>query len=267
MAKYKTEKRKANVGERILITNAGTTMGDYANGDIFTVKARNSSSVRALEKLANGQYRVYINDEEYEVIVEQPKPTKNARISALETEVAELRSEVEALKQAKKPKYTLDDLLAKYPTSNQRRADVIKRAKEFVNARSYIPEYTISFVENSEKRTVVALIRPDFDEVVIRKGIAKCDPDDVFNADIGKAIALARALGVEVPTEFVKAVQPTEVVVGHRFEITNKRWRTGDTGKVTKLAKQYNGFFHDIMSGYIRNDEAKITDDTDAVYE
>jgi hypothetical protein len=81
----------------------------------------------------------------------------------------------------------------------------------------------VRFVVNPDKRTVVALVIDNaFRKTVREKGIAKCDPSDCFNASIGKAIALRRALGLEVPTEYLTAPQPTEVRVGdvvHRLNI------------------------------------------------
>jgi hypothetical protein len=78
------------------------------------------------------------------------------------------------------------------------------------------------FIVNREKRTVVALVRLNnmFDESnkVVSRGIAKCYPDDCFNAHIGKAIALRRALGLEVPEAYLNAPQPTEVRVGDVVE-------------------------------------------------
>jgi hypothetical protein len=72
----------------------------------------------------------------------------------------------------------------------------------------------MKYVVNAEKRTVVCLAER-FDLGYIRaKGIAKCAPSDCFNAHIGKAISLRRALGLEVPTEYLTAPQPTEVRVG-----------------------------------------------------
>ncbi|APJ11083.1 hypothetical protein BSL056_08975 [Bacillus safensis] len=38
--KYKTEKRKANVGERILITNKNVNETRYQNGDVLKVEGR-----------------------------------------------------------------------------------------------------------------------------------------------------------------------------------------------------------------------------------
>ncbi|GJI62596.1 hypothetical protein [Bacillus velezensis] len=75
----------------------------------------------------------------------------------------------------------------------------------------------VEFVVNREKRTVVALVFgkiPRFRNELREKGIAKAAPDDCFNAHIGKAIALRRALGLAVPDEYLNAPQPTEIRVG-----------------------------------------------------
>lgn len=70
------------------------------------------------------------------------------------------------------------------------------------------------FIVNREKRTVVALIKLVDGSRVERKGVAKCALNDVFNVWIGKAIALRRALGLEVPAEYLSVPNPTEVRVG-----------------------------------------------------
>jgi hypothetical protein len=70
------------------------------------------------------------------------------------------------------------------------------------------------FIINRERRTVVALLRGVHSKKVYARGIAKCHPDDCFNAHIGRAIALRRSLGLEVPNEYLNAPQPTEVRVG-----------------------------------------------------
>jgi len=84
--------------------------------------------------------------------------------------------------------------------------------------------YNTEYIVNKEKRTVVVLLRGFNFGDVLEKGIAKCDPDDCFNVHIGKAIALHRALGLEVPKEFLNAPQPTEVRVG---DIIEYRWIDG----------------------------------------
>jgi len=67
------------------------------------------------------------------------------------------------------------------------------------------------FIVNKEKRTVVCLLKGVESSKVHERGIAKCSPEDVFNVHIGKAIALRRALGLEVPDDYLNAPQPTEV--------------------------------------------------------
>lgn len=80
---------------------------------------------------------------------------------------------------------------------------------------SIVGDVAPRFVVNKEKRTVVTLL--DFmhvDGICEYKGIAKCAPSDCFNSHIGKAIALRRALGLEVPDEYLNAPNPTEARVG-----------------------------------------------------
>ena len=95
------------------------------------------------------------------------------------------------------------------------RDEIIEKAK--ADVAELVAEYTdyderFEFRVNRNKRTVVALSY--YKGRVHGRGIAKCAPDDVFNVHIGKAIALRRALGLEVPEEYVKAPQPTEPRVG-----------------------------------------------------
>ena len=281
MAKFKTVKRNANVGERILITDATQTDGKYTNGDILTVRQTHAVSWREGSIYVN-EFDRHIYVSEYEVIVE---PSEASRISALETEVAEqrklvakLQAEVDTLKQF--PCIERESTAERLQTPNEKRADVIKRAKEFVadltkrassDDRNEDGNTTFeNFITNTEfhvnndKRTVVALSKWAFNGSIKEKGIAKCDPADVFNADIGKAIALARALGVEVPTEFVKAVQPTEVVVGMRVGSIRDSF---DDFTVDNVKPHY-GYreIYDCDGTWADADSVLILDDTDADY-
>lgn len=67
-----------------------------------------------------------------------------------------------------------------------------------------VPEFVI----DKPKRTVVALAKGKYSGKVHARGIAKCAPDDVFNEQIGKAIALRRAYGLEVPYDYLDAPKP-----------------------------------------------------------
>lgn len=85
-----------------------------------------------------------------------------------------------------------------------------ERGDIIINAGSM----TVKFVVNRDKRTVAALIGWAHVPGVRNRGIAKCAPDDVFNVYIGKALSLRRALGLEVPDEYVNAPRPTEGRIG-----------------------------------------------------
>lgn len=242
------------------------------------------------------------------------KPTKNQRITALEQKVADLQAEVEALKKAKSPTITQNitvksdadipkvagqlakliegETIKPALTPNQARKAIIGEAKEFVEkyekACNSIRKYEgdignglinkasmrIKFEVNTKKRTVVALLYAKIDDTLRCKGIAKCAPDDVFNADIGKAIALGRALGLDV-TRFEQAVKPTEVVVGHTIKYTDNLSLTGTTRKVSEVAEHRLTFacgkqFTDWGCGKVNRYLGKafeIIDDTEAKYE
>lgn len=93
------------------------------------------------------------------------------------------------------------------------------------------------FIVNREKRTVVVLLRGVGSGVIRAKGIAKCAPGDCFNVWIGKAIALRRALGLEVPTEYLNAPQPTEVRVGDVVNYEGYRVKVSPSGGIFDYRK------------------------------
>lgn len=105
-------------------------------------------------------------------------------------------------------------------TAQELRDEIVEQAKadvERLSNRYQRKNYcgtSVEFVVNHEKRTVVALLKGVNTGIVYTKGIAKATPDDCFNEHIGKAIALHRALGIELPDEYPNAPQPTEVRVG-----------------------------------------------------
>ncbi|GIN66364.1 hypothetical protein J41TS2_17850 [Bacillus sonorensis] len=73
--------------------------------------------------------------------------------------------------------------------------------------------FDITFNVNRESRTVEAVAKKPNSRTAFY-GTAVCAPNDCFNVHIGEAIALHRALGLEVPDEYLNAPQPTEVRVG-----------------------------------------------------
>lgn len=211
-----------------------------------------------------------------ERIDDEKKPTKKQRIEALEREVAELKAEMETLRDVKKK-------AAENPqTANQLRAEVIADAKSFVKEHTdkkgrvciavpdSRPGYSdwgvseIRFEVNAEKRTVVALAIGGFSGKVREKAIAKCAPDDIFNADIGKAIAVGRLFGLDVE-RFVNAPKPDKLVVGTYTS-------GGDDFARRKTVRVENGRAYDENSMFwyeeiLRNTCLTDIDDTEAQYE
>ncbi|MFP7199724.1 hypothetical protein SFC08_02005 [Lysinibacillus halotolerans] len=174
------------------------------------------------------------------------------------------------------------ELIKQELTPNQQRAEIIEKAKKFVEVKSecvkdspYVkggivrkkienPNFynyaavEVEFIINQEKRTVVSLVKFK-DGSIMTKGIAKCNPSDVFNEHIGKAIALGRALGLDV-SEFEQAVQPT-LAIGQ--EVRNI-W----SQNVTRITKTFETSDTNSL-GYIQSQgtDYKIINDTNAQYE
>lgn len=174
-------------------------------------------------------------------------------------------------------------------TPNEQRKEVIEKAKKFVKdvqekehdeVKTIDGEFygvyfgetdRLKYVINENKRTVVALIIGVISDCVYHRGIAKCNPSDVFNADIGKAIALGRALGLDV-SEFEKAVQPTELVVGmvvlgDRDYYKNKKLTLKELPDEHKNEINAFGYEETKRDDYVYKSQiGKITNDTNAQY-
>ncbi|GKV65473.1 MULTISPECIES: hypothetical protein [unclassified Sporosarcina] len=176
------------------------------------------------------------------------------------------------------------DQVATIKSANQQRAELIQRAREFVEVKldslkdstvvngglkvkmrenptysSYVTK--IEFIVNAEKGTVVALLRYVNKNEVLNKGIAKCMPGEVFNEWIGKAIALARALEIDVPVEFLEAVQPDKKVPG----MIVCHPAIGRSVTLTANKRILNVSEANYFSQYA--DESLIIDDSNAEYE
>lgn len=107
----------------------------------------------------------------------------------------------------------------------------------------------VDFFINTDKRTVIAKLH--LETTTIRseavagtyatQGRAKCAPTDIFNEHIGKAIALRRALGLEVPVEYfeVEARDSDDLAVGDVVE--SKRF--GYHTEITKMIDNPAPFF------------------------
>lgn len=260
MTQYKTEIRNAKVGERILITRAEYAWSSYENGDVFTVNSVGISGVMV------GTEPI-IWHHEYEVIVGEHAPAPTLDEMNYDELVALVEDAMKALRtRSYKNGYDQGrfDAEIEAPKSDQQKRDeIVAQAKEDV-------EYVVrrcstartEFIVNTEKRTVVSIRKVLRNGRVISKGIAKCAPNDCFNAHIGKAIALRRALGLEVPSEYLNVPQPTEVRDGDYVEhfVGTEPMVVSSEAKFPPIDKPFIGLaFVNEYSGMF-----KITDDSRA---
>lgn len=307
---------KFKIGDKVRIINASAST--HNNGD--------EGVIVGIDGLF---YDVYVDGnkqshyaEDIELISQTP--TKNQRITALESEVAELKAKVEALEKAQSPTKTITQnitvksdaditkvasQLAKLiegetdkrrkKSPNERRKAIIAEAKAFINEVKtdvsgipaegmpwvgtqvtlksvYMPMYEgfrtaskAEFYVNKDKRSVTVLLKGVITGNLYAKAIAKCAPDDVFNADIGKAIALGRALGLDV-SKFEQAVKPTEVVVGMKVTACfDGKTREYTARNVYKEGGEVRVNPKEVMLGYYPYEPHvgdRIIDDTEAVY-
>lgn len=185
-----------------------------------------------------------LTDYSYEELLDAIKAKAQAEVRKLTIDGKEIANAITSYGgAAKSTGVTSAELLARvnsHRTPQQQRDEIIEQAKRDVAELSVteilgdVPTLSggrmsfypigcskghsatdeVQFIVNNEKRTVVALIKWRGTPDVWAKGIAKCAPTDCFNVHIGKAIALRRALGLDVPSEYLNAPQPTEVRVG-----------------------------------------------------
>ncbi|QAR52087.1 hypothetical protein BAE_04435 [Bacillus aerophilus] len=260
MTKYKTEIRNAKVGERILITRAEYAWSSYENGDVFTVNSVGISGVMV------GTEPI-IWHHEYEVIVGEQSPTPNLDEMNYDELVALVEDAMKALRtRSYKNGYDQGrfDAEIEAPKSDQQKRDeIVEKAKEDVRQlldSDYGHDH--EFVVNIAKRTVVDLRKIKGCTNIARRGIAKCTPDDCFNAHIGKAIALRRALGWSVPAEYLNVPQPTDVRVG---DVVRGTYYAGKGTYVKKIKKIEGGTYHyDHGYDFINDVDLVIIDDSRA---
>ena len=279
--------KQFKVGDKVRVLDVSKIDGGYAHyysGQVTEVVDIYHGYPRLRNKI--GERGVVVTRSEFEAIeLIAPKPKKPNRMAELEARVDELERQLAKLQSKKttvhnvsinapsaangseiieKYKEILAKLNAAILTPNERRKATIERSKAFVTYKQPLGGRRVEYVINAEKRTVVAIaysVSFGFKEGIYAKGIAKCAPDDVFNADIGKAIALGRALGVDV-SDFENAVKPTEVVVGMKAEI-----RGNIQPYVKTIISNDTGRYHSVESLNRNNDRLlRIIEDTEAQY-
>ena len=167
----------------------------------------------------------------------------------------------------------------------KKRDDAIKQAKEDISALSegisgtyYIKkgqevgvEITwgisayatceVVFHVNESKRAVTALMKGVYTGKVFSIGVAKCHEDDCFNEDIGKAVALRKALRKSI-NMYMDIPNPTEIREGNIIET-----EIGNLYEILSVETQNRFTVRGICSGLEYKfipivDKYKIVDDT-----
>lgn len=292
---YREVKRKAAVGERIKVVNAIGGYG-YGNGDILIVKKSRDEDNVYFEHVVVQTSDISIANvltEEYVVLepIAEPAAPSPLRSDPLYAAFRQLildnADAIRAILPQLEPQLSAEPPVRVAPVKLAR-AEVIAKATADVAellshnypaidggegawlSKENDPFITVTdhveFVVNRDKRTVTALLRYVKTNKVWRKSIAKCAPDDVFHAEIGKAIALRRALGLAVPTEYTDAPKPDEPHVGAKvFSATS--WGTFTIAEDVSIAKRR--MTSDCYAGLRDCDvhgSPRIIDDTDVDY-
>ncbi|MEG0380711.1 MAG: hypothetical protein RR603_03315, partial [Kurthia sp.] len=99
------------------------------------------------------------------------------------------------------------------------------------------------------------------------KSYSKCNPSDVFNEWIGKAISLGRALGLDV-SEFEQAVQPTGFAKG---QLIKTKYMGLDDHEIIRIEEDRAYFMDGLREEFhflqrAQEDGYKIINDTNAIY-
>ncbi|UNL92795.1 hypothetical protein CPY53_04135 [Paenibacillus polymyxa] len=259
---YREVKREAKVGERIKIVNPQFALG-YGEGDEGTTTERVSVGVHAM---LNGSERgVYHR----EYVVLEPVTTSGTNEALASAFTQFIRDNADTIRAI------LGDVVKTEPAALTRAA-VIEKARTDVaeltrkmrspiansdgnrtfNTLTSKPEFHI----NRNKRVVTVLVRGIYGNAILEKGIAKAAPDDVFHAEIGKAIALRRALGLTVPSEYTDAPKPTEKLANMLIRCVN-----GETHKLTDSTVGFNVRNCSMINSW-NGRNGTVIDDTDVDY-
>lgn len=254
---YRKVDREAQAGDIVVFRENSSSCIDNNKKYIVARTNKNELVVDVSEDNVTDYYLVYSDDynrtpetvDVYELIVEDKSKIQGITI------------EIDAPK-----------------SPNQQRAEIIEKAKAFIEDKKverrdmkvYINRKTLNwvnaeFIINEKKRTVVCLIRWTKDKSLDGRGVAKCNPNDVFNEHIGKAIALGRALGLDV-SEFEQAVQPT-FAKGQLIEGTTKEQPSANLGVRTCYGAEGENVYTDAsLYGWYHAPYTKIINDTNAIY-
>ncbi|MFK4473724.1 hypothetical protein ABH897_003455 [Paenibacillus sp. RC73] len=280
MTNYREVNRKATVGERIKIVNPQFAHG-YGDGDEGTVLKVEGSGVFVN---INGNRRGVFHRE---YVVLEPVATLGSDEALADAFTQFIRDNADTIRtilgdSASNVTKTEPAVLTRAAVIEKARADVAELARKMCSDRANSdgnrtfnmltskPEFHV----NRDKRVVTALVRGIYGNEIFEKGIAKAAPDDVFHAEIGKAIALRRALGLTVPSVYTDAPKPDDLRRGHivlsqavREKVTVHAVRpTHRAATGHRFDSPESGFTHLLSDGFeywARIEDCVIIDDTD----
>ncbi|NGM81231.1 hypothetical protein G5B47_02260 [Paenibacillus sp. 7124] len=236
---YREVRRKAAVGERIKIVDGGVR---FSSGSVFVVEDadfpwggddRDGTGV-AIDGGKPLFHRRYVVLEPIAQLIAEPAPvsplTSDPLYASFRQFVADNAPALRKLLDEVDPEPTV---VAAPVIPKLTRAQVIAKARADVAEMQRVgmtvftrldgdspfstKYFAVKFHVNRDKRTVTALV---YEGRSVRRGepdakfTAKCSPADVFHADLGRAIALRKALGLTVPSEYTDAPQPEKAEVG-----------------------------------------------------
>lgn len=244
-AEYRKVKRKARDSD-VVISRAASTLLMSA-GKPYKVKGQGDGDVVVINKSCDEDMELYndfhteINIDVYELIKEKQLSPNEQRAQIIEDAKKFVEQVIERGKNSEAPK--VDEGHAYYKNHFFDVDLVVKNNK--ITA--------LVFLNNSEGLRLEN--KPD----LINR--AECAQNDVFNEHIGKAIALGRALNIDV-SEFEQAVQPTTPISG----MYCKHKATKYEGELTEFDSGCN---HWEGTGYIWGSHSInliILNDTNAQY-
>ncbi|MEK5070831.1 hypothetical protein [Sporosarcina sp. FSL K6-1508] len=177
----------------------------------------------------------------------------------------------------------------KQKSPNQQRAELIQRAREFAEGLKnkdldgYIIESKkgdqllcdAKFAHDLAKLTTTCTLIGVGTGYTRKKAVACCHPNEVFNEPLGEVVSLCKALKIDIPQEFMEAVQPDDWAAGqivtfpkgdrHHMKMNYQIDSVLDTeNNLTKLFE--DGKAHaDLTDSEIRM--LPIIDDTNAIYD
>lgn len=262
---YREVKRKAAVGERIKVVNAWATGGLYENGDVFTVTETHAEHEGAVIGVAERLSAVGIVVGEYvvlEPVTESIAPSPlsaDPLYAAFRQFVADNADGIRAILPQVEAQLSAEPPFRVAPVKLTRAQVIAKATADVAELMRAFWSMDVDFHVNRDKRAVTALVKRG--DALFAKFTAKCSPADVFHAEIGKAIALRKALGLTVPTEYTDAPQPEKPLNYAKVTYANERYTITPGG----FKEGTHGTNEATASSPVAR-EGKITDDTDVDY-